>query len=501
MDSAVIVVVALGIGALLWLRQGQTQTVTAPPPASTGPSAGTGDISGGMPASQAAPGDVTQDSNGNTVPNDYMMDNAAQADTPAFRQSFVAEVYQSAYALELTDLTQDDIADAFTFLSCGGGNAGKFVRRDDLGTRYKAAIAEIQSEQASGGVASVIGDIESIIPVVGGALAAVTGSAQGALAGSEGNVASSLQNVVAVAVSPTTINNNPIVRAIMSPEGAEAELPLTQDELQTPVSLDGVQNYNGYSWENGMMVRARLLTRTPYGWLFPWLCVWFDGLPGNVNTGAEATIVDVETRAQRRGRVFRAIDLIICKAFPAPPTGATIGTPTQIEGGQGVYWWASKMWGPMLGSIFPPRIKEGSKDQGIFVDAAGEFGPVGQWYAQTGQPMQNPTAANNVGQLSGSPAPANPAATPGAQGGPSIVGTISGGGSGASAATTVGTAANPLGSVGVTQPSQQIEDDQHSPPAGMISPPPQVAPPIAKTPPAVAKPPPIKLPLGPPRIK
>ena len=337
--------------------------------------------------------DTVTDNNGQQQANDFMANNGGFSDTAGFRQLFVQKVWGPACNVYLKDLTSEDIYDAFTFLSCGGGNQGKFVRRDELGTRFKAGLAGIAQEQTGEETASIVGAIESIIPLVGTALSSVTNSAQGALQSSAGQIGQDLSNIVHTAVSPSTLAVSPGARAIMAPSIdssgviAAGEYPLTREDLLTPIALDGPANYDGYGWEGYRKVHARLLTRTPYGWLFPWLCAYFDGLPTNSQGSGQTFITEAE-RINRRARVYRAIDLIICLAYPVFPSSTKAGFP-------GCYVYQSKKWGPIFGSCIPPNQKSG--DETFYVDYKGEHGPVGQIYKFDGTPGANIVQVQQAG--------------------------------------------------------------------------------------------------------
>jgi len=279
--------------------------------------------------------------------------------------------------------------------------AGNMQRNDKAGSLYQRLLDDIaQNKQVAEDLAiadTVVSAVAAVIPVIGGAIAIAAGTGikegqKGAIANANYDIAQT-QTVgkikaglgVGSPAGKAWLSNHlsefPIdAQWVTGPNGAQiriASVGLTElygywrrDSDQSPVgsaeasyferkSINGTTAdrrvvRDGYSWQR-VTCRMKLFSMHRYGWILPWLSPDLGYGSKDPNTGLDTTLTQ---RIGLRAAVLRAFDLMCCQLDPLPLPAD--GKPVWTR-----YWYISKTWGPVFGSVFPPDAESTHFQDGL----------------------------------------------------------------------------------------------------------------------------------------
>jgi hypothetical protein len=346
--------------------------------------------------------------------DDVLKNNGQATFSPAaasgWMDQFFWQVWLPASRVRLSTLTREDVIYAGKFLS-NIGPTDEFARRDDLGFLGQQLIEQAKSQGGAQIWEQVAGLVASMIPVAGPLIAKATSIQSAALAGGgdwetamgNGQVAS----MITVALGEDTPPSHHLLRNYSdiattpnpldyTPANDGPDMPLDARVLHFPAQIGAFVQPSPIKPQPTQFVRPdgkgsgyyaarlRLFTKYQGGWVLPWLSLHFNG-------DGVTDDPDLRTTVNRRARIYRAVDMLICKAQPwtreNPPNGYWCEmsssdvsyTPKRMPTSPTVYFYSNPAIGPMLGSIFPP-LSEDTR----------YVGTDGRQYSYWGEPMTNP---------------------------------------------------------------------------------------------------------------
>jgi hypothetical protein len=312
-------------------------------------------------------------------------------DTNSNAPDHFRHLWLPASKVPISSLSSYDFRLALALLS------GGLHRRPDLEPNYQHAIEEIQAQATGAEASGIIGAVASIVPVIGAVLSKISGMETSEL-GSD--ISSTLGNIGAdMSQLRTTVNPSnldPPAQMLLAPvwqgDGTAGlgDEPMTFETepwvaeagviAKPPVGITGVIPASYFAampfrprTDQAVVYRysprRRLFTMFQYGLILPWVS---DELIADATSGQT-----LRQAINVRARVYRAIDVICCLAYPDNNvldisklladdnplatgnwTAGWYNMPKESGATDPLYYYINPSVGNMFGSIFPPTAED-----------------------------------------------------------------------------------------------------------------------------------------------